>query len=93
MSKRLIQSALVRKGAQQTKAAHIYYSKYVDGKLAATTHVSHGGSDSIGSRLTGEMARQCKLTKVQFEALIGCTLSADQWEECIRNHPDTRRQR
>lgn len=38
---------------------------------------------TLGPPLVSQMARQCKLTKPQFQELVECTLSHEKYEEIL----------
>jgi len=83
LSTRQVRDALTRKGAEEHETHHLMFRRYVDGKLAATTRISHS-EDEIGGPRIAVMARQCKLSRRDFEALVRCTLTAEQWDEGLR---------
>ena len=48
------------------------------------TLMSHGSDGDIGDRLRAKMARQLHLTRRQFNRLIDCDLSQDDYEAMMR---------
>ena len=46
--------------------------------------MSHGADRDLGDRLLGQMARQIHLSRRQFEQLIDCGLSQDDYEAVMR---------
>ena len=83
LSTRQVRDALTRKGAEEHETHHLMFRRYVDGKLAATTRISHS-EDEIGGPRIAAMARQCKLSRRDFEALVLCTLTVEQWDVFLR---------
>jgi len=79
-----VTSALVAKGMTPTNNHHKMFRMEVDGVLAVVTRVSHGRGGEINESLGNLMARQCQLELKQFWELIDCPLSADQWQDLIR---------
>jgi hypothetical protein len=81
---RQVISALKTKGFLADEDRHHIFLIYetIDGrKTSIRTRVSQqsGGSD-IGDRLLGAMARQTKLNRRDFEQLVDCYLSREQYE-------------
>ena len=54
------------------------------GETEIVTMVSHGSDFDIGNRLLAEMARQLHLTRREFDELIDCGLSQDDYEAMMR---------
>ena len=82
--RRDISSALTRKGFLVEERDHTYYHFYLNGRLVATTKMSHGTkSADIGDELLSSMARQCKLTKQKFLELVDCTCSQKEYERIL----------
>jgi hypothetical protein len=91
-SGRDIDSALVRKGFQRFRDGdHVRYRFYEpdnDNPLTRTK-ISHGMmGDTIGAKLLSEMARQLRLTKTQFLALIDCTLDEEGYRQILQNEEE-----
>lgn len=82
LDRRAVESALLAKGFRLRESRHrrfIYYAS--DGrKTPVWTMVSHGSRRDIGDGLLRTMARQCKLTRREFDDLVACPLSRDQYE-------------
>lgn len=76
-------AALVQKGAEQDSTHHEIFRRFVDGKLAALTRISHSERE-IGAPRQALMARQCLLNRAQFIRLVSCSLSGPEWEREIR---------
>ena len=86
-SGRVIDSALTGKGFERiTEGDHVRYYFY-DQQTEATlaqTKMSHGVfGQTIGAPLISQMARQLRLTKMQFLALIDCTLDEEGYRALL----------
>jgi hypothetical protein len=68
---------------EDPRRRHIWFKVRVGGVVVRTTMVSHGGSRQIGQPLLGKGARQLGLTAPQLEALVQCTLRADEYYRLI----------
>ncbi len=77
---------LRRKGFRTKNQRHLTLTYFaVDGgETELITMVSHGSDGDIGDRLLAEMARQLHLTRRQFDRLIDCDLSQDDYEAMMR---------
>ena len=83
-----IEAALKQKGFRRRAGHHkffIYFTK--EGrKTSIFTKTSHGSKHKdVNSGLVSNMAKQCKLTKQEFEDLVRCPLSRDQYERTLEN--------
>jgi hypothetical protein len=82
---------LVRKLALEItphrRAPHDTYWYRVDGKrvLKVTLPNIHGGSGSISSGFLHNIRNNLKLSTNQFEDLVECPLSAQEYEKIIRH--------
>ena len=87
MNGREIQKSLERKGWRKRHGDHVHY-RYVttEGKVTSIrTKVSHGHrSRQLGRGLVAQMAQQCRLDVIDFEELVGCSLSQTDFEEKMR---------
>ena len=88
-SVRVVDSALTKKGFDRTKDGdHLRYY-FFDRQTGATlsqTKISHGTfSETIGTPLISQMARQLRLTKKQFLELIDCTMDEDGYRLMIND--------
>ena len=45
--------------------------------------LSHGGNRDLSDRLVAKMARQCRLTRREFDDLIRCSLSQQEYEALL----------
>lgn len=78
-----VQAGLLRKGFRLSTKDHwklIYYD--MSGrKTSVWTKVSYGSSHrDISDQNLGNMARQCHLSRLDFDDLIDCPLSREQYE-------------
>ncbi|MGL4943984.1 MAG: hypothetical protein ACRC46_12435 [Thermoguttaceae bacterium] len=90
-SGRDIDSALRRKGFRCViDGDHICYH-FASDVAKTKTKMSHGMKGrTIGAELIAVMARQLQLSKVQFLALVDCTLSEEQYRTFLkRNYNST----
>jgi hypothetical protein len=80
-----VEQALLSKGFQQGETHHHYFVYWtIEGrKTTSRTFTSHGTRD-LDSYLLGKMAKQCQLTKPQFDELIDCPMSRAQYEAILR---------
>lgn len=81
-----VESALLRKGFHKNNTDHSYYQFFDKNgkKTIVNTKTSFGSKyKTLGSPLVAQMARQCKLTKAQFQQLIECTLSHESYEKIL----------
>lgn len=76
-----IARSLVAKGFRTHDGDHAYFTYYSKAgkKSAVFTKTSHGARE-IDDNLLGRMARQCKLSRADFEQLIACPLDRDRYE-------------
>ena len=84
--RRNVEQALEKKGFVRSNRDHKYYLYHTkEGKKSPIrTHTSHGsGYKTLDDHLVSQMARQCKLTKKQFENLIDCPLDRSGYEEIL----------
>lgn len=85
MDKRDVESGLLNKGFRKDNADHHYFIYYsIDGKKTPVkTKTSHGSAKykKLGAPLLSQMARQCHLSKQDFEALVKCPLSREVYEK------------
>lgn len=78
---REVQRSLLDKGFRAKEGDHSFYLYWstVGKKTAVFTKTSHGARE-IGESLLGRMARQCKLSRADFDRLVDCPLSRDAYE-------------
>ena len=77
-----VEKSLKAKGFEQAKGGDHnffhYYSK-AGKKTIVFTKTSHGARE-IDDSLLGRMARQCKLSRADFDLLVDCPLDRDSYE-------------
>jgi hypothetical protein len=76
-----VEKSLTAKGFRPREGDHNYFNYYskVGKKTAIFTKTSHGARE-IDDNLLGQMARQCKLSRADFDRLIDCPLGRDSYE-------------
>ena len=81
---RALIAGLTRKGFVRRENDHTFLHLHVDGrKTPIYTKVSHGAKD-ISDRLLGVMARQVRLSRQQFLALVDCPLAEAEYLRILR---------
>ena len=78
---REVERSLTQKGFRPRDGDHnyfLYWSK-AGKKTAVFTKTSHGGRE-IDESLLGRMARQCRMSRADFDRLIDCPLGRDEYE-------------
>lgn len=82
----MVRRALQRKGFRQSDSRHRWYEyEQLNGEPSGiNTLMSHGADRDIGDHLLGQMARQVHLNRRQFDQLIDCGLSQDDYEDLMR---------
>lgn len=82
-----IEAALLRKGFRKREGDHHFFIYWgLDGKKTPVfTKTSHGAKGAaIGADLFGRMARQLRLKSRQFEDLVDCPMTREQYEQTLR---------
>jgi len=77
-----VERSLEAKGFQRAKGGdhnYFHYHSRTGKKTAVFTKTSHG-SREIDDSLLGRMARQCKLSRTDFDRLIDCPLTRENYE-------------
>ena len=77
-----VEKSLEAKGFQSPKGGdhnYFHYFTIAGKKTAVFTKTSHG-SREIDDSLLGRMARQCKLSRSDFDRLIDCPLDRNGYE-------------
>jgi predicted RNA binding protein YcfA (HicA-like mRNA interferase family) len=79
-----VRRALLKKGFREdAKRDHCYYFIYVDERRSGIyTKISHGEME-IGSGLLSVMARQLRIDNPQFERLVDCDLSGEEYVRLV----------
>ena len=83
---RRLESALLAKGFRFQDSRHrkLYYYTVNGQRSPVSTLLSHGGNRDVDDRLQAEMARQCRLSRREFDDLIRCPMSRDSYEARLR---------
>ena len=83
---RRVESALLAKGFHRLDSKHLKfrYHRLDGGRTAVRTVMSHGGNRDVADALLSRMARQCGLSRREFERLIDCPMSQEQYEDLLR---------
>lgn len=78
---REVERSLTAKGFQSREGDHSYFHYWTKAgkKTAVFTKTSHGNRE-LDDSLIGCMARQCRLSRSDFERLIDCPLDRDGYE-------------
>ncbi|MHB1292076.1 MAG: hypothetical protein ACYCY5_07775 [Sulfuricella sp.] len=76
-----VEKSLLAKGFRSREGDHNYFNYYSKAgkKTAVFTKTSHGARE-IDDSLLGCMARQCKLSRADFDRLIECPLDRNSYE-------------
>ena len=79
-----VERGLTAKGFVETQGDHHYFTFYTDAglKTPVFTKTSHGMRE-VGDPLLGLMAKQCRLSRREFFALLDCQLSRDDYEALL----------
>ena len=78
-----VHSALLRKGFEVENSHHVFFLLKIKGKRSSVkTKMSHGASE-LDDRLIGFMAEQLHLTKAQFNNLVSCPLSKEEYVDIL----------
>lgn len=86
LKRREVERALESKGFTRREKAHVFFLYHTrEGlKTSVRTMTSHGNSGAdIGNQLIAAMARQCGISRVNFERLIDCSLSQEGYENLL----------
>jgi len=81
--RKAVETGLERKGFQKNQTDHrkFIYHKESGAKTAVWTKTSHGSSHKDISPVNlRKMARQCKLDNSDFERLLDCPLSREEYQ-------------
>ena len=82
---RVIRGALLKKGFESYETHHEMFFFCVDGKRTAVRTRLSQGNKECGSSLLGAMARQCRLSRSQFEELVDCPMSVEDYTNLLRS--------
>jgi len=86
LDKRKVENGISSKGFRidNTKHCHSIYYTTEGLRTSIKTHTSHGAKGPVNDFLIAQMARQCKLQKLQFVDLVNCPLSREAYEDILR---------
>lgn len=78
---REVERSLTMKGFRSREGDHSYFHYWTKAgkKTAVFTKTSHGARE-LDDGLIGCMAKQCRLSRTDFERLIDCPLDRDGYE-------------
>ena len=80
---RELHNALLSKGFEQVNTDHEMYYLSVEGqRTSVRTKISHGANE-YGDPLLGQMARQMKLARNEFEDFIDCPLTKTGYKDLL----------
>lgn len=81
-----IERSLLKKGFKKDEGDHHYYHLYVDDKKTAIfTKLSHSKNE-VDEFILRMMTKQVKLNRQQFEDLINCPLSYENYIKILREN-------
>lgn len=82
---RQVEAGLRTKGFRYLNSRHrkLYYYGLNGEQTPVATLLSHGGNRDLNDHLLAQMARQCRLTRREFDRLIDCPLSQAQYEQLL----------
>lgn len=86
--KNKVSEVLLRKGfTLDSKRDHKYFFLYnTDGtKTTVYTKISHGSDNEISDGLLGQMRRQIRLDRDNFENYLNCTFSKEQYLDYLKS--------
>lgn len=86
LKRREVEQALESKGFMRREKAHVFFLYHTrEGlKTSVRTTTAHGNSGAdIDNQLIAAMARQCEISRVNFERLIDCSLSQEAYENLL----------
>lgn len=84
-----VKNGLTRKGFEKSNNDHtkcIYYT-FSGKKTSVWTKISHGSSHKkLSENIQRQIAKQCKLTNIQFDNLLDCPLTREDYETMLINN-------
>lgn len=82
-----IRHGLLRKGFQESNSDHwkfVYYNLYGQ-KTSIFTKISYGSKHKdVSDDNLGKMAKQCRLSRGEFDDLLDCPLSREEYERKLQ---------
>jgi hypothetical protein len=82
-----VDAALVKKGFVRDSEGHHVAFAYItleNQRSEVRTRISHGRDRDISDDLLGKMARQCKLSRPEFNRLVDCPMERSEYELRLR---------
>ena len=85
LKSREVEASLIRKGFRvaQSKHRHFIYFTTSGERTEIVTILSHGGNRDLSRYLERKMSQQCRLTRREFDDLIRCPMSQQQYEALL----------
>lgn len=87
LARRDVIAALQKKGFRPENGDHTFFTFYEKNgqKTSVWTKTSHGTKyQTLGDNLVAAMAKQCGITKRQFEDYVKCRISHDDLERILK---------
>lgn len=85
-----VRRALVHKlGFEHRSGHHDIYRLYLDGRLVARTYTSHGQRE-LSAYHIGQMARQMRLSRREFQDAVACPLEREAYHTLLRERLEAR---
>ena len=85
---RSVDRALVGElGFERTESHHQVYRLWLDGRLVARTHISHGGRE-LSPYHVSQMAKQMRLRTSEFVDAVNCPLSRKGYYQILCERRD-----
>lgn len=78
-----VENGLTKKGFEKSNNDHLkfIYHTFSGRKTSVWTKISHGsGHNKLSEDIQRKIAKQCKLTRLQFNNLIDCPLTREDYE-------------
>jgi len=77
---------LTKKGFESRENDHLYlvYYNMAGKKTIVNTKISHGEKE-VGDNLAAIMARQLKLTRIEFNDFVECDIDRNGYEMILKN--------
>lgn len=67
---------------QLSPGHHQYFKRVTPCGVTLRTKLSNGVSD-VNADILGKMARQCQILGIEFQQLVACPLSEDDWDALV----------
>lgn len=85
--RRRVDAALVKKGFERNEDGHhvsFAYVTYDNRRTEIRTRISHGPDRDISDDLLAKMAKQCKLSRSDFNNLVDCPMEREAYEQRLQ---------